>query len=185
MIIIGFDPGLNLGYCVSSIMNLSGLGEVFSIIQTGSIKNDAKQDMTYRQQEIVNLIEKLLDEYLPDLVIVEGINRVRGGKFDNEKNESSWCLGWVFGEILRLSALRNIQTYQMNPAKMKPAALAGRRGSDKKGAVKKEEVLKLAKEMLSKKHMKTDESDAFGLCLGYYNIKQGIYVPTKSKKRGK
>ncbi len=182
--ILAFDPGLNLGY---ALMNDD------EYVLSDFVRNDNKQPMTARMLLLTSKIAKLLAEWQPDFVVVEAINRVGGGAVNNKKNESSWALYWVYGEIIRLAALHGKEVSPINPTTMKACIVPKETRSDEQRAksrsASKDEVA-TAVRALTGQALKTrsDETDAVGLAITFYRIYTGAYVvgaAKKSKKRKK
>lgn len=177
MKIVAFDPGLNLGWAVSEDVKKRTLK------RSGCIKNDSDQPMLERQIYLTEFIEKLLEEEQPDVVIVEAVNRVGGGQVNNRKNESTWALYWIYGEILRSAGLKGIEVFPINPTTMKAAVTEGKRDPDAKGPAKKEEVMKVVKQIYGDRKMRSDESDAIGLAIAYWKLYTKEYIVGAKRKR--
>ena len=177
MRIVAFDPGLNLGYAVSENSKKRVL------LKSGHVKNDSSQPMLERQITLSNFIETILNDYEPDVVIIEEVNRVGGGQVNNRKNQSTWALYWIYGEILKAAGVRGIEIYLMNPATMKVAVTEGRRIPGSKGLPKKEEVMAIVKEIYGDRKMRSDESDAIGLVIAYWKIYNGEYKVGAKKRK--
>jgi Holliday junction resolvasome RuvABC endonuclease subunit len=177
--ILCFDPGLNLGYCVSTRDR--------KIKASGSIKNNSHLPMGQRQVAIQSFIFDLIRTEKPDLIVVEAINRVgKGRRLQDEKNASTWALYWIYGEINRLSNLYNEQDpFPINPMTLKACVTQGKRTPGATGPAKKHEVMRVIKEMFGNWRMHSDESDAIALAVTFWRIYCGEYVVKKSKPRKK
>lgn len=177
MKIVTFDPGLNLGWSVSEDPIKRTLK------RSGCIKNDASTPMLERQIELTTFISNLIDEEEPDVVVVEAVNRVGGGKVNNKKNESTWALYWIYGEIRRIAGVRGIELMEINPATLKAAVTEGKRKPDAKGPAKKEEVMRCVKEIYGDRKMRSDESDAIGLAITFWKLYTKEYTVGAKRKR--
>lgn len=177
--IVSFDPGLNLGWAVSEDSNTR------TLLRSGCIKNDSDEPMFNRQMRLTAFVEELLDTEKPDTVVIEAINRVGGGKVNNKKNESTWALYWIYGEIMRIAEMKGFEVFPINPATMKTAVTEGHREEGASGLASKEEVMKVVKKTYGDRRMRSDESDAIGLVICFWRIYNNEYVIGAKKKKKK
>lgn len=173
--VVSFDPGLNLGWAVSNSSR--------QILRSGCLKNDPKESMFDRQNRLYNFIEGLIIAEGPDVIVIEGVNRVHGGKTNIEKNSSTWAMYWIYGTIVHMAGKYKAAVFPIVPSQMKAAVTQGKRDPDAKGQASKDEVKKAVADLVDRKKMRSDESDAIGLNVAFWMLYHNEYIPKNAKKK--
>ncbi|NPA13242.1 MAG: crossover junction endodeoxyribonuclease RuvC [Aquificae bacterium] len=139
MRILGIDPGnYSTGYCV-----MEAEGNSFQILTSGSIKSKKRPSNLVK---IYTTLEKLLEEYKPQEIALEGA-------FYGKNPQSLIRLGEVRGVILLLSGKYNIPLFEYTPQKVKNSITGY-------GWSKKEDVSVMVERILGVKPQDFDEADA-------------------------
>ncbi len=159
MIIIGIDPGSHV--CGYGILQL----ENNKIVAAGCdvIKIDPTLDLAERLAVIYSEIDKVIDEYKPDIAAVETI-------FYGKNIKSAFTLGHARGAILLALAQRKIKIVEYSPREVKKSVVGN-------GNASKEQVEYMVKKILKIdiKPETQDATDALANALCLFNkIKLGI-----------
>ncbi|GAB4144919.1 MAG: crossover junction endodeoxyribonuclease RuvC [Patescibacteria group bacterium] len=110
MTVIGIDPGTaTVGYAVVSGTKKRPVIHSFGIIQTS-----AKQDMSLRLLEIGTDLEQVLQEFKPELALIESLFY-----FKNQKTVIT--VAQARGVLIYLSAKYNLRINELTPLQLKQA----------------------------------------------------------------
>ncbi len=154
MIILSFDPGLEkTGYAIIETNQKFSSG--FKLIRSGLIKTNKKSLKTDRFTQIYNHCLKIINQFQPQIIILEEIFFFKNKKTIIDVAQSQ-------GIIYLLAGLKNIKIYSFTPLKIKQV-VTGYGLSDKK-AIKKMINLYLNPD---KKNIGDDEYDAIACGLAY------------------
>ncbi len=153
LIIIGIDPGIrNTGWGV--IKNVKGklYHEGHGVIVPQITKNDA-----IRLNYISCELEKIINNYEPDLAVIEKI-------FVSASGESALKLGMARGVAMNLLASKNNIVIKEIAARFVKKAITGN------GAADKIQINFMIEKLLGTKVTKLDASDALAIAIAGYNF---------------
>lgn len=129
-IILGIDPGTNvMGYGVLSVV-----GNKAKMVSMGVIDMRKMNDPYLRLGHILNRVQGIIDEYLPDEMAIEA-------PFFGKNIQSMLKLGRAQGVAIAAAIQRDIPIHEYAPMKIK-MALTGN------GSASKEQVAGMLKRML-------------------------------------
>jgi crossover junction endodeoxyribonuclease RuvC len=154
MIILGIDPALTQtgwGLISSHKNNLS-------FIACGTIKTDAKQDLSHRLYHIYQSIIEVINLYKPDEVAIEET-------FINTNAVSSLKLGHARGVLMLSVAVSGLKIFEYSSTSIKKTVVGV-------GRADKNQVGVMIKYLLPKALVKTeDEADALAVAICHNNQK--------------
>lgn len=153
MVIIGFDPGTR--FCGYGIIQ----ADKRKVLAAGCevIKLNPKMHLSGKLAELFTAISSVLDEYKPDIAVVETI-------FYGKNIQSSITLAHARGVILQACALSNIRIFEYSPREIKKA-VTGNGNANKtqvRGMIQK--IIGLKEEIKSE-----DASDALSVAYTHFN----------------
>ena len=165
LIIIGIDPGIrNTGWGV--IKNVKGklYHEGHGVI-VPKITNDDAIRLNYISCEL----EKIINNYEPDLAVIEKI-------FVSASGESALKLGMARGVAMNLLASKNNIVIKELAARFVKKAITGNGAADKK------QINFMIEKLLGIKVIKLDASDALAIAIAGYNFGNGNITSNLSGK---
>ncbi|MCX7881338.1 MAG: crossover junction endodeoxyribonuclease RuvC [Patescibacteria group bacterium] len=127
---------------------------------SGLIKTSSKKTLEKRLEEIYSQIEKIIDIYHPNLIILEKL-------FFLKNQKTAITVSQAQGVILLLAAQKNIKVVFLTPLEIKQA-ITGYGLADKK-SIKK--MLTLTINDINVKNKNDDEIDAIACGIAYLNLK--------------
>ena len=148
MKIFGIDPGSRItGYGV-----IESKGNKSSYIGSGAIQTKEK-DFQKRLKVIFTEIEKLIDEYQPDVVAIENV-------FMHRNPDSALKLGQAKAAAICGTFKQGLTVFEYAAREVKQAVVGS-------GAAEKEQVQYMVKIILGikNKELKLDESDALAIAI--------------------
>ena len=173
---ISLDCGAHFGFAVTYGDKIS---KKLNLIESGFVYFGTDYDLGQRQESYTNWLENLILVQQPDLIVVEEVNRVFSG-LHNKKNENSWLLYWLYGEVVRLSAKHHLPLLQINPISLKSCVTGN-------GRAKKNEVIDSVKkyfpELPSK--LRSDTADAIALAITHWRMYNNEYTVGAKKKNAR
>lgn len=172
--ILTFDCGAHLGYC-HAIGNLKT--KQISIKDSGFTYYDSKLPIGQRLNDYSLWIDQYISDYRSDIVVIEAINRVGTG-LGAKKNENSWLLAYLYGELIRIASKYDIETFFINPISLKACVTGNARAS-------KNEVIDAIRPYLppETRTIRSDRADAVALAITYWKVYTGEYVIGGKKKK--
>lgn len=155
MRVLGLDPGLNsVGYSILELDN--GL----ELILANSYRTKRNSPLPARLGAIVGHLEGLLEEYSPDICVVETL-------FYGKNPRSTISLSHARGAILAAMHNHDVEVVEYAPQEVKRAICGSGRAS-------KEQVSYMVKRLLNTEaDFNQDVSDAIALALCYTNRRRG------------
>lgn len=153
MTIIGFDPGTR--FCGYGIIQ----AEKRNILAAGCdvIKLNSKLKLSGKLAELFNEISLVLNEYKPDIAVVETI-------FYGKNIQSSITLAHARGVILLACALTNVKVYDYSPREIKKAVTGNGNGSKTQVRTMIQKIIGLKEPITSE-----DASDALAVAYTHFN----------------
>lgn len=146
--ILGIDPGtVNFGYGIIRQNNGS-----YEYITSGVLKVSSGKPLKDRLKFIYNALEELIEEYEPDVAVIEKIFFARGIK-------ATLGLGYSRGVALLAIANHEIPLYEYSTLEVKKAVVGY-------GRAEKHQVSEMIRIILSlDKRPDHDSADALALCI--------------------
>ena len=158
MIVLGIDPGTaTTGYGIVKDEKKKGKKRTFQCIFCGTIKTKPTQALPERLRIINEELLKVIDEYRPDLLVMERLFMFRNFKTVITVSQAQ-------GIILFTAAKKKIPTYQFTPLQVK-MSITGYGRADKKDVEKEVKKIFRKKELPSKSD---DAIDALAIALTYH-----------------
>ncbi|MCB5229269.1 MAG: crossover junction endodeoxyribonuclease RuvC [Candidatus Cloacimonetes bacterium] len=153
MILIGIDPGSRVcGYGL-----IQAQGKVITAAGCDVIDVSSQPDLPKRLTHLFAGVEAVLDEYKPDLAVVESM-------FYHKNVKSVFTLGQARGVILLALARRGIPIYEYSPREIKKAVVGNGGASKKQVRFMIEQLFKL------KGSDKPDDAyDALAIAMCHFN----------------
>ena len=155
MRILGIDPGLKAtGYGF-----LDSVNGTIKLLEIGVIKTNPKDKLELRLKEVYNLLNTLLSQYNPDVMVLEKL-------YAHYKHPmTASILGHVRGVICLASAQNSVELIEQSPKRIRKAVIGN-------GNASKEQMRSAvsSKFSLQEKSVSLDASDAVSLALGYVYI---------------
>ena len=151
MIILGIDPGSR--FCGYGILQV----EKNKLIAAGCnvIKIDPKLTLSDRLKKIYTEIKKVLNEYKPEIAIVETI-------FYGKNIKSAFTLGHVRGVILLALSQFDLEIAEYSPREVKKSVVGN-------GNASKEQVRYMVKKITRQTNKSEDATDALAIALCHFN----------------
>ena len=149
MKILGIDPGLvQTGFGVISVK-----GSNFSLVDYGIIKPDSKADLSNRLLTIHQDITSIIDNYFPNIVVIEDI-------FYGKNIKSALKLGQARGVAMVAAAAHNLPIHEYSARKVKQAITGN-------GNATKEQIQFMVKTILNLQSLPSpmDASDALAIAI--------------------
>lgn len=155
--ILGIDPGtVNFGYGI--IRQKDG---DFEYITSGVLKVSSKKSLKDRLKFIYNALEEIIEEYEPDVAVIEKIFFARGIK-------ATLGLGYSRGVALLAIANHDIPLYEYSTLEVKKAVVGY-------GRAEKHQVSEMIRVILSlDKRPDYDSADALALCICHAHTIMGV-----------
>ncbi|MBT3179735.1 MAG: crossover junction endodeoxyribonuclease RuvC [Candidatus Marinimicrobia bacterium] len=153
MRILGVDPGLGItGFSI-----LDTKRNQTHLSAYGTIKPKAKDSLPKRLNYLFEEMNKILDQFLPDVMAIEDA-------FYSKNVKSAMTLGQARGSLIIAAAQADIPIYEFAPRKVKMSVCGN-------GAASKEQVSYMVTQILKLKEppKPLDISDAMAVGLCYIN----------------
>lgn len=149
MIIMGVDPGLtSTGYGV-----IKKRGDELRALGYGSITTSPKEALSSRLAKIYREIKELIEEYRPDLVVIEEL-------FFNSNARSAMVVGEARGGVILAAAHCGVGVEEYTPLQVKQALVGHGRAEKRQVSYMVRTLLSLEEEVAS-----THASDALALAI--------------------
>jgi len=155
MRIAGIDPGLKA----------TGYGFIeynyrkITLFETGTIEPNQREPIHYRIEKIYTILNSLIDEYTPDVLVLEKI-------YAHYKHPvTASILGHARGAICLLCAQKKIELVEYSVKRIRQALVGN--GNATKGQTQRMVAKVLA---VDSRKLTLDASDALALALGYIRI---------------
>lgn len=146
-IIIGIDPGTTItGYGIIRVKNPS-----FETLDYGCIKPPAHFKLSDRYLTIFEALEKLLEQYAPDCLVVET-------QYLQKNFQSVLKLGMARGIAILAGKRRGLPVFEYSPTRAKKAVVGN-------GSASKQQVQKMIQCLLHLPKLPTPEDAADALAL--------------------
>lgn len=149
MKILGVDPGtICTGFGIVLFEKNS-----FQIIQSGTIRPQAKDNIPDRLNFIYAELDKVIKLYSPDEFAIETA-------FYGKNVQSAMKIGYARGVSMLAAVHNGIPSYEYSPREVKKSVVGN-------GAASKEQVMYMVKKLLSlkKDNIKFDETDAIAVAV--------------------
>lgn len=160
MRIVGIDPGLKAtGYGFIDFAN-----NRFKLIETGTIEPKQKADLPYKLERIYRILEGLLKQYHPDVLVLEKLYA------HHQHPTTSGILGHARGIICLLAAQQGIELVEYSVKRIRKAITGNGNATKQQTQMSVAQALNITMQKFS-----LDASDACALALGYCSL-QGRYL---------
>jgi crossover junction endodeoxyribonuclease RuvC len=148
--IVGIDPGLTR--CGIAVVDVSANRQA-TFVSVDTLRTDAGLDLATRISLLADEIEKVLDEFKPDLVAIERV-------FSQQNLSTVMGTAQISGVVLLLAKRRNIPVQMHTPTEVK-AAVTG------SGRAAKQQVGKMIAQILSLTEIPkpADSADALAIAI--------------------
>ncbi len=153
MRVLGVDPGLGItGFSI-----LDSKRNKTNLLAYGTIKSNSKDNLPKRLNYIFEEINKILDQFSPDVLAIEDA-------FYSNNVKSAMVLGQARGTIILSAAQANLPVYEFAPRKVKMSVCGN-------GAATKEQVSYMVGKILQLKQTPKplDVSDAMAVGICFIN----------------
>ncbi|MBU0546879.1 MAG: crossover junction endodeoxyribonuclease RuvC [Patescibacteria group bacterium] len=158
MIILGIDPGTaTTGYGIIQDKKTKGKNRTFKCICCGTIQTKPTQSIPYRLQIIQKELAKIINQYNPEILVMERIFFFRNVKTIITVSQAQ-------GIILFTAAKKKLPVYQFTPLQVK-MTITGYGRAEKKEVEKKVKKIFKTKTLPSKSD---DAIDALAIALTYH-----------------
>ena len=149
MIIIGIDPGTQLGYGVVEKQDSLYINS----LDYGCLKLGSTKKLSQRYLIIFDLINKLIDKYQPDALAVES-------QYVHKNIKTAMQLSIIRGIAILASTKSSIPIYEYSPATIKRAIIGN-------GNASKEQIKKMVSTLLNLSYQldSSDIADALALAI--------------------
>lgn len=170
MIVLGIDPGsVNTGYAFIDVQ-----GQNLRVLEYGALHAPENRPFEDRLLHIVSSLEKLIDQYKPEVLSMESA-------FVAINAKSALVLGHVRGAVLVTCKKKRMAFAEFPPASVKQAVTG-------KGNASKEMVANMiyARLGIDPKDVPFDATDALAIAWTYANpnpLAVALHVKPKSRKR--
>jgi len=151
--VLGVDPGLGItGFSI-----LDSKRNKTNLLAYGTIKSNSKDNLPKRLNYIFEEINKILDQFSPDVLAIEDA-------FYSNNVKSAMVLGQARGTIILSAAQANLPVYEFAPRKVKMSVCGN-------GAATKEQVSYMVGKILQLKQTPKplDVSDAMAVGICFIN----------------
>ncbi|MBC7246591.1 MAG: crossover junction endodeoxyribonuclease RuvC [Actinobacteria bacterium] len=149
MVIMGVDPGLSsTGYGV-----IEKRGDVLRALGYGGITTSSRQTLSSRLAKIYREIKDLIEEYRPDLVVIEEL-------FFNSNARSAMVVGQARGGVILAAAHCGVGVEEYTPLQVKQALVGHGRADKRQVSYMVRTLLSLEDEIAS-----SHASDALALAI--------------------
>lgn len=155
MRILGIDPGLKAtGYGLIDYDQ----GRI-RLVETGVIQSKQRDGMPSRLQKIYTLLEQLIDQYRPDILVLEKLY----AHYRHPTTAS--VLGHVRGIICLVGARKQLEFAEHSAKRIRKAVTGN-------GNASKQQTQRVVAHLLNieSERLTLDASDALALALGYVHI---------------
>lgn len=148
--IVGIDPGLTR--CGIAVVDVSANRQV-TFVSVDTLRTAADLDLPSRIESLADAIEKVLDEYKPDLVAIERV-------FSQQNLRTVMGTAQISGVVMLLAQRRQIPLQMHTPTEVK-AAVTG------SGRAAKEQVGKMIAQILGLSEIPkpADSADALAIAI--------------------
>ncbi len=154
MTVLGVDPGSNsTGYCI-----IESQGGSYRLVSHGIIK--PKGSYPERLKELYNAFYKVVDNFSPSALAVEGI-------FHGRNFKTALKLGEVRGILILAAVQKGLEVFEYPPSQVKENLVGY-------GSATKEQVRYIVSQMLGKSLPSLDESDAAAVALCHIMREKGF-----------
>ncbi len=161
--ILGVDTSLRS----SGVAVLEVSGQQMRALAYGNIKNKPKLKHSECLAAIHREIDKLIEEFSPDEVAIEGA-------FFYKNAKTAMILGQARGAVLALSALRGLPVYEYSPRSVKLAVVGV-------GSAQKDQVAKMVMRLLGlAEQPQEDAADALAIAICHTH-QRGVPEALRSK----
>ncbi len=158
MIIVGIDPGTaTTGYSVIKVTKKAkSKKQQVVCLKYGTIKTSPKHSPEKRLNQLYLQLSKILKEYRPNFLVVEGVYF-----FKNLK--TAFPVSEARGVILLSAAKKRLKVYQVNPLQVKVGVCGY-------GRATKKEVQKAVKKTLKMKTIPQPDDAADAIAIALYGM---------------
>ena len=155
--ILGIDPGLrNMGWGVLDVA-----GSRLSFVAAGTVRTDAKAEMSSRLCQLHDGLCRLLDEFAPDEAAIEQT-------FVNKDAQATLKLGQARGVAMLVPGLRGIQVCEYAPNKVKKSVIGVGHGD-------KQQIKMMVNMLLPKASFDSDDAaDALAIAICHANNRNSV-----------
>jgi len=158
MIILGIDPGTaTTGYGIVQDKKTKGKKRSFKCISCGTIKTKPTQSAPARLQIIHKELEKIINQYQPEILVMERIFLFRNLK-------TVIAVSQAQGIVLYTAAKKKVPVYQFTPPQIKMTITGYGRAEKKEVEARVKKIFKV-KNLPSKSD---DAVDALAIALTYH-----------------
>jgi crossover junction endodeoxyribonuclease RuvC len=158
MRIVGIDPGLKaMGY---GFIDSTGVNNI-KLLETGTVEPKQKDLLQNKLLKIHTLLDELLKEYKPDVLVVEKLYA------HSKYKTTASILGHARGVICLVCAQNNITLVEHSVKRIRKAVCGN-------GNATKQQVRKIVGHILNvdEKKLTLDASDALALAIGFTYMNQ-------------
>ncbi|MBF8982140.1 crossover junction endodeoxyribonuclease RuvC [Lutibacter sp. B2] len=156
MIILGIDPGIAIvGYGI-----IEYKGNKFKTLDYGAITTEPQEDTPTRLQKIYKGLEKIMQEYKPDVMAVEEL-------FFNKNIKTAIVVGQARGVILLAGVDHGLAIYEYTPLQVKQGVVGY-------GRADKKQVQMMTKAILNLKSIPKPDDVADALAVAISHAHSGV-----------
>ena len=145
MTVLGVDPGSNsTGYCIIEYQDRS-----YKLISHGTIK--PRGSYPERLRELYDAFYRVIENYLPNALAVEGV-------FYGRNFKTALKLGEVRGVLILAAVQKDVKVFEYPPSQVKENLVGY-------GSATKDQVRYMVSQILGESFLSLDESDAAAVAL--------------------